>query len=163
MLDQFSGINTFIFDVDGVFTDGSLLVTEEGNLLRTMHSRDGYAVKHALDRGYQVVIITGGTSLGVKKRLEGLGVQQIYIAVKDKLSLLHELVAEQKIDTSKSLYMGDDLPDYEIMQEVFLPTCPKDAAPEIIAISKYVSPYKGGAGCVRDVIESVLKLQNHWM
>lgn len=163
VLQKFNKIDTFIFDVDGVFTNGDLLVTEKGELLRVMNSRDGFAVKHALDKSYNVIIITGGTSEGVKMRLEGLGVSQIYIAVKDKLALFDTLVKEGKINPDTSLYMGDDIPDIDIIQKVLLPCCPVDAASEIIDVSEYVSPEKGGSGCVRDIVESVLKAQNNWL
>lgn len=163
VLKKFRKVDTFIFDVDGVFTNSDLLVSENGDLLRTMNSRDGFAVKHALNKGYKVIIITGGTSEGVKMRLSKLGVTHIFIGVQDKLTLFHELVSKGSINPETSVYMGDDIPDLEVMQHVVLPACPVDAASEIIEVSEYVSPVQGGSGCVRDIVESVLKTQNKWL
>ncbi len=161
-LAAFKNINTFIFDVDGVLTNSNLLVTESGELLRTMHTRDGYAIKSALDNGYNVVIITGGGSQGVVKRLSNLGVLHIFDKVKDKLSKYNMIKEQLSLRDDQVLYMGDDLVDYKVMKNVGLPTCPADAAPEILSISTYVSHQIGGKGCVRDVVERVLKLNNHW-
>jgi len=158
----FRDIDTFIFDVDGVLTNSDLLVTEAGELLRTMYTRDGYAMKTAINLGYNLIIITGGGSTGVTKRLTGLGVKHIHSKVKDKLGVFQQLVLELSLDPKKVLYMGDDLVDYQVMNAVALPVCPADAAPEILRISKYVSPIKGGKGCARDVIEKVLKVHNKW-
>jgi 3-deoxy-D-manno-octulosonate 8-phosphate phosphatase (KDO 8-P phosphatase) len=162
VLDKFKNIDTFIFDVDGVLTDNSLLVTEQGELLRSMNIRDGFAIKQAVEQGFRVCIITGGKSEGVVLRLKALGVQQVYKGINDKLNTFKTYVAENNIDPENILYMGDDLPDYEVMRRVGLPTCPADSVPEIIRISQYVSPLNGGKGCARDVIEKVLKLQQKW-
>ena len=162
-LETFATINTFIFDVDGVLTNSQVLVTEEGNLLRHMSIRDGYAIKLAVNKGYNVCIITGGRSEGVKKRLEGLGVKDIYIGISDKMSAFEEYIEKNELDTDYVLYMGDDMPDYPVMTKVGLPTCPADAAPELFSIAKYVSPKDGGKGCARDVIEKVLKLNGDWV
>lgn len=161
-LSRFRAIDTFIFDVDGVFTDGTMLVTESGEFLRRVNARDGFVVRHAIQSGYRVAIITGGTSAGIRTRFELLGVQDIYIGVSDKLSVFREYVARHQLDTERTLYMGDDLPDYEVMRLVGLPCCPSDAAEEIKGLSQYISPYKGGEHCVRDVMEKVLKLNGHW-
>ena len=158
----FRDIDTFIFDVDGVLTNSDLLVTESGELLRTMHTRDGYAMKTAINNGYQLIIITGGGSAGVTKRLQGLGVKHIHAKVKDKLQVFKQLMQELSLDAKKVLYMGDDLVDFQVMKAVALPACPADAAPEIMEISKYISPVIGGKGCVRDVIKKVMKLHNKW-
>jgi len=158
----FRDIDTFIFDVDGVMTNSDLLVTEAGELLRTMHTRDGYAMKMAINNGYKLIIITGGGSKGVTKRLQGLGVEHIYTKVKDKLKVFKQISEELAIDSETVLYMGDDLVDFQVMKVVALPACPADAAPEILEISKYISPTIGGKGCVRDVIEKVMKLHNKW-
>ena len=158
----FRDIDTFIFDVDGVLTNSDLLVTEEGELLRTMHTRDGYAMKAAINNGYNLIIITGGGSKGVTKRLQGLGVKHIHSKVKDKLKVFTQITEELSINPTKVLYMGDDLVDFHVMKEVAIPACPADAAPEIVAISKYISPIIGGKGCARDVIEKVMKLHNKW-
>ena len=163
ILAKFKSINTFVFDVDGVFTDSSLLVTEEGDLLRIMNARDGYALRHAIDRDYKIVIITGGNSAGVQKRLEGLGTKHVYSAVKDKWKLYQELVSSGLIDKETSIYMGDDIPDRELMQQVPLSACPSDAASEILEVADYVSPFKGGHGAVRDLVQTILKVQGKWL
>ncbi len=163
ILAKFKKVDTLIFDVDGVFTDSSLLVTEEGHLLRIMNARDGYALRHAIDQGYTIIIITGGNSAGVKTRLEGLGAKHVYTAVKDKWKLCQELMQKGLIDPSSSIYMGDDIPDLELMQHFPLTACPQDAAPEISDISDYISPFKGGKGAVRDLVKSILKVQDKWL
>lgn len=163
ILADFKKIESFIFDVDGVFTDSSLLITEKGELLRTMNSRDGFAVKHAINQGYKVIIITGGTSEGVRVRLKGLGVDHIFIGVQDKEAVLRQLVDKEIVDLSKAIYMGDDIPDLGVMKKVFLPVCPADAATEIQGVSRYVSPINGGRGCVREVIETTLRVQDKWL
>ncbi|WP_027075872.1 KdsC family phosphatase [Maribacter antarcticus] len=156
-------ITTFVFDVDGVFTDGSVLVDNSGELLRTMNVKDGYALKTALTKGYKVCIITGGTNEGVRKRLMGLGVTDIYMGSHFKIETLNDYLDIHKIDLKNILYMGDDIPDIPPMQVVGLATCPQDAVPEVKAVSTYISHKVGGTGCVRDVIEQVLKVRGDWM
>ncbi|WP_273566655.1 KdsC family phosphatase [Maribacter halichondriae] len=155
-------ITTFIFDVDGVFTDGTLLITTKGEMLRKMSVKDGYALKSALQKGYNVCIITGGTNEGVRERLKGLGVTDIYMGAHHKEEPLKEFLDIYEINSENVLYMGDDLPDIPPMQLVALPCCPQDAAQEVKAISKYISHRKGGDECVRDVIEQVLKVRGDW-
>jgi 3-deoxy-D-manno-octulosonate 8-phosphate phosphatase (KDO 8-P phosphatase) len=162
-LEQFKSVKTFIFDVDGVLTNSQLLVTEAGELLRFMNVRDGYAIKKAVRAGYRVCIITGGASEGVVKRLEGLEVNDIFWGVSDKVEVFLSYVRSNQLETGAILYMGDDLPDYEVMRLVGLPACPADAAQEILEVAQYISPKKGGEGAVRDVIEKVLKLNDEWM
>ncbi len=161
-LERFKSIKTFILDVDGVLTNSELIILENGHLLRKMNVKDGYAIKRALKMGYRVCVITGGNSSGVVQRLKGLGVEDIYSNIHDKLDKYEDYIHAYELDPGKILYMGDDLPDYDTMRKVGLPCCPKDAAREIISISQYVSPIAGGKGCVRDVIEKVLKLNGHW-
>lgn len=161
-LELFRNVHTFIFDVDGVFTNNLILVTEQGEFLRQMNVRDGLAVKIAIEKGYRVCIITGGRSEGVKKRFEDLGVQDIYLGKRYKEDAFEEFVDLYDLDTQGILYMGDDLPDYPVMRKVGVPTCPSDAAEELIPISVYVSPFSGGNGCIRDVIQQVLTLQGKW-
>jgi 3-deoxy-D-manno-octulosonate 8-phosphate phosphatase (KDO 8-P phosphatase) len=161
-LEAFEQIDTFIFDVDGVLTDGAVLITEAGELLRTMNVKDGYAMRQAVLAGYRLVIITGGKSKGVAERLKLLGIQHVFINAHDKLTVFDQWVAENNIELDTILYMGDDLPDFPVMHKVGLPTCPKDAVPEILSVARYVSPYGGGQGCVRDVIEKVMRLQGNW-
>lgn len=162
-LEKFRNIHTFIFDVDGVLTNNEVLVLDDGQLLRKMNMRDGLAIKMAVNAGYRICIISGGKSEGVRKRLEGLGVRDIYLSQQEKLEAYEEFVTLNELNQEGILYMGDDLPDYPIMRKVGLPTCPKDAAREIFEIAKYISPFNGGAGCARDVIEKVLKLQGKWL
>lgn len=158
-----NAINTFVLDVDGVLTDGTVQVTTNGEMLRTMNIKDGYAIKTAVDHGYHICIISGGSNEGVRKRLEGLGVQHIHLGVKDKIECLNAFFAAHNIASHQALYMGDDIPDYQVMQLVGLPACPQDAAPEIKAVSKYISHKDGGKGAVRDVIEQVMKVQGKWL
>ena len=155
-------ITTFVFDVDGVFTDGSVLITSKGELLRKMSVKDGYALKTALVKGYNVCIITGGSNEGVKDRLKGLGVTDIYMGAHHKQEPLNEYMDIYDIEPKNVLYMGDDLPDIPPMQLVGLPTCPQNAVPEVKEVSMYVSYKNGGDGCVRDVIEQVLKVRGDW-
>lgn len=155
-------ITTFIFDVDGVLTDGTILVTTEGEMLRSMHTKDGFAIKTALQAGYHMCIISGGSNEGVRRRLEGLGVSDIYLGAHNKIEQLNTYLNAKNINIENVLFMGDDIPDYPVMKLVGLPCCPQDAVPEIKAISKYVSHKNGGKGAVRDVIEQVLKVQDKW-
>jgi 3-deoxy-D-manno-octulosonate 8-phosphate phosphatase (KDO 8-P phosphatase) len=155
-------ITTFIFDVDGVLTDGTVTITSSGEMLRKMNIKDGYALKTAVDKGYNVCIISGGSNEGVRVRLRGLGITDIYLGAHDKIEQLEEYLDVYNINAKHVLYMGDDIPDLPVMQLVGLPSCPQDAAPEIKAISKYISHKSGGKGAVRDVIEQVLKVQDKW-
>ncbi|PWK18522.1 KdsC family phosphatase [Xanthomarina spongicola] len=155
-------ITTFIFDVDGVLTDGTITVTTSGEMLRTMNIKDGYALKTSVDKGFHVCVISGGTNEGVRKRLEGLGLTDIYLGAHNKIEQLNDYLKKHQISIKNVLYMGDDIPDFPVMKLVGLPCCPQDAVPEIKAISKYVSHKNGGKGAVRDVIEQVLKVQGKW-
>lgn len=156
-------IDTFVFDVDGVFTDSTLIITTDGEMLRKMSVKDGYALKTALQKGYRVCIISGGTNEGVRNRLSALGVTDIYLGAHRKMDALEEYMDIYDIDPENILYMGDDIPDIPAMQMIALPTCPQNAVPEVKAISKYVSHKNGGEGCVRDVIEQVLKVRGDWL
>lgn len=156
-------INTFIFDVDGVLTNGKLLVSTDGELLREMHVRDGYALKKAVDAGYHVCIISGGKNEGVRKRLQGLGIKEVYLGIDNKVESLHEYFNTYRIKPENVAYMGDDIPDIYPMKLVGLSTCPQNAAPEVKQISTYISHLNGGEGCVRDLIEQVMKIQDKWV
>ena len=156
-------ITAFVFDVDGVLTDGSVFVNNSGEMLRTMNIRDGYALKTAIDCGYNVCIISGGSNEGVRVRLRNLGITDIHLGTPDKVATFDEYTDVYSIQPEQVLYMGDDIPDYHVMQLVGLPTCPQDACPEIKGISKYISHKNGGKGAVRDVIEQVMKVQGKWM
>jgi len=156
-------ITTFVFDVDGVLTDGSIMVNTDGEMFRTMNIKDGFALKTAVDHQYYVCIISGGTNEGVRKRLQGLGITDIHLGAHHKADILSEYFTTNNIQSDQVLYMGDDIPDLPPMKLVGLPTCPQDAVPEIKAICKYISHKKGGKGAVRDVIEQVLKVQEKWV
>ncbi len=163
VLALFKSITTFVLDVDGVLTDGTLQLLPGGEMSRRMNIKDGYALQLAVKKGYRVVIISGGKSESVVSRLQGLGIKDIFTGVHDKQEKLQDYVFENDLRWDEILYMGDDIPDYLPMQLVALPTCPADAAAEIKSISRYVSPLPGGHGCVREVMEKVLKLNGHWL
>jgi 3-deoxy-D-manno-octulosonate 8-phosphate phosphatase (KDO 8-P phosphatase) len=155
-------ITTFIFDVDGVLTDGTITVTSSGEMLRQMNIKDGYALKTAIAHGFNICIISGGTNEGVRVRLNGLGITDIYLGAHNKIDQLNDYLNTKNVDIKNVLYMGDDIPDVPVMKLVGLPTCPQDAVQEVKAISKYVSHKNGGKGAVRDVIEQVMKVQGKW-
>ena len=162
LLEKFKSIKTFVFDVDGVLTDGTLLILNDGQMARQMNIKDGYALQLAIKKGYRVVIISGGTSDAVKERLERLGVQDCFLKIDNKQEKLISYVSQHQLSWDEVLFMGDDIPDYMPMQLTGLPCCPADAAAEIKQISHYISPIAGGKGCARDVIEKVLKLNGNW-
>jgi 3-deoxy-D-manno-octulosonate 8-phosphate phosphatase (KDO 8-P phosphatase) len=155
-------ITTFIFDVDGVLTDGSVHVTPTGDMLRIMNIRDGFAMKAAIESGYRVCVISGGSNEGVRIRLKNLGISDIYLASSDKVETFNNYIDLYSIKPEEVLFMGDDIPDYHVMQLVGLPACPQDASPEIKKISKYISHKNGGKGAVREIIEQVMKVQGKW-
>jgi len=155
-------VTTFIFDIDGVLTDGSVTLMPDGEQLRTMNIKDGYALQLAIKKGYKIAIISGGKSESVRKRLNGLGVFDVYLGSDDKIETYDEFILTYDINPDEILYMGDDVPDYEVMKRIGVPTCPKDSSQEIIDISIYVSHKNGGKGCVRDVIEQVMRVQGKW-
>ena len=162
VLELFKPINTFVFDVDGVLTDGTLLVLPNGVMVRRMNIKDGYALQLAVKKGYHVVIISGGVSPEVQDRLNKLGVNNVFMQVHDKVAVLNDFMQQHNLSKEQVLFMGDDMPDAPAMRLVGLPTCPADAATDIKAIAQYISPLIGGAGCARDVIEKVMKLQGNW-
>lgn len=162
VLEKFKSIRTFVFDVDGVMTDGSIMVFDTGEQIRRMSTRDGYSLQLAIKKGYRVVVISGGSSEGVRLRLQYLGIQDIFLNIHKKVDVLRHYAQENQLDEKDMLYMGDDIPDLEPMNYVGLACAPADAAPEIKHIAEYISSFGGGQGCVRDVIEKVLKLNSHW-
>ena len=162
ILSEFKLIKTFVFDMDGVLTDGSMLILTDTEYLRKMDIKDGYAMHVAANNGYRMVVISGSTSKPSIKRLEHLGVKDVFMGVSDKKKLLLKYLAENDLDPMQTLYMGDDIPDYGCMGVVGLSCCPADAASDIKQVVKYISPFKGGHGAVRDVIEKVLKLNGQW-
>jgi 3-deoxy-D-manno-octulosonate 8-phosphate phosphatase (KDO 8-P phosphatase) len=159
----FQSVRAFAFDVDGVFTNGTVLLHPGGEFIRMMNIKDGFAVQHAVKMGYPVAIITGGYSKTVRKRFEYLGVRDIYMKIASKKATFESFCSKRGLEPREILYMGDDLPDYEVMKAAGIPACPSDAAEEIRQISSYISYQKGGEGCVRDVIEQVLRLHDKWM
>src|SRR5690606_3584079 len=162
ILEKFTTIEALFLDVDGVLTDGSVMVTEQGDQLRSFSIKDGYAIQLAIKKGLQIIIISGGKSLGVKYRLEGLGVKDIFLGVSDKLALMNEIIQKRSLERNQVAFMGDDIPDLACMRVVGLPLCPQDAVDDIKRVAEYVSPYGGGRGCVRDVIEKILRLKMLW-
>lgn len=162
VLAYFHQVTTFVFDIDGVLTDGTVLLLENGLQARQMHVKDGLALQMALNNGYRVVILSGGFSEPVIGRFNKLGVKEVFLDIKDKRAFLEQYLGEQGLQWEEVLFMGDDLPDVAVLQSVGVPTCPADAVMEVKRVAKYISPVKGGFGCVRDVIEKVLKLNNHW-
>lgn len=156
-------VTTFVFDVDGVFTDGSVLLMPNGEAIRNANIKDGYATQLAVKKGYNLCIITGGTSEGVRQRFQNLGVKDIYMGAGTKAEVLEEYLELYDLKPENVLYMGDDIPDYENLKTVAVPTCPNDASQDIKDICIYISPINGGKGCVRDVIEQVMRVQGKWM
>ena len=155
-------IAAFILDVDGILTDGMVITLPDGEQVRRMNIKDGYALQHAVKKGYHISIISGGTSESVRKRLNTLGITEVNLACKNKVEVFEKLKEKFGLTKEQILYMGDDIPDYKVMQRVGFAACPNDAAEEIKSISDYISSKKGGEGCVRDLIEQVLKLQGKW-
>ncbi|MDB5272440.1 MAG: hypothetical protein JWO58_807 [Chitinophagaceae bacterium] len=158
----FGNISTFIFDVDGVLTDGSVWSYENEEYVRRFYIKDGYAIEKALQAGYHVAIISGGNEPGVRNRLNFLGIQHIYLGVKNKKEIIQQLCNKLNCDVENILYMGDDIPDIQLMQQVALPCCPSDAAKDVLAFSLYISSFAGGRGAVRDVIEKVMRVRGDW-
>ncbi|MEI6766124.1 MAG: HAD hydrolase family protein [Bacteroidota bacterium] len=161
--ERLKNITTFILDYDGVLSDGNILVLESGEQVRTGWVKDGYALHHALKRGYRVAIISGGTSPAIAKRCQSIGITDIFTGVTNKILVFDEYLKREKITADEVLYIGDDIPDYKVMQQVGVAVCPADAAEEIKSIATYISAFGGGFGCVRDVVEQVLKVRNDWM
>jgi len=162
-------VTTFIFDVDGVLTDSTMIILPSpqgsgvmGEAVRRMNIKDGYALQFAVKKGYNIAIITGGKSITVKTRFQDLGIKNIYLGVENKINVYEEYIAANNISSEEVLYMGDDMPDYGVMQKAGIPTCPADAVDEIKELSIYISEKKGGEGCVRDVIEQTLKVHGKW-
>ncbi|MBN1952233.1 MAG: HAD hydrolase family protein [Bacteroidales bacterium] len=156
-------IKAFAFDVDGVFTDGLVLLFPGNEFVRAVNIKDGYAVQHAVKLGYPIAIISGGRSEEVAERFRRLGVTDIYLGASYKLDFYEDFRMKYGFEHEEILYMGDDMPDYEIMQRVGIPTAPKDACTEIKELARYVSDRRGGEGCVRDVIEQVMRVHDNWM
>ena len=155
-------IKTLLFDVDGVLTNGQVFLMENGEFVRNMNSKDGYALQLAVKKGYRVAIMTGGNSQVVKKALHALGIADVFLSQHDKLQCYKDYINEHSLNEEEILYMGDDLPDYEVMQRVGIASCPNNSAHEIKEISIYISNRNGGEGCARDIIEQVMRSQGKW-
>ncbi len=162
VLSLFRSVTTFVFDMDGVLTDGSLWVMPADVWVRRMNIKDGYALQLAVKKGYRVIVISGSNSDEVKQRLQKLGITDVFMKVENKVELLTGYMKQHSLQQQEVLCMGDDIPDLEMMQIAGLSTCPADAVQEIKAISQYISHIKGGEGCARDVIEKALKLRGDW-
>jgi len=156
-------VTAFVFDVDGVMTNGKILITSEGEMYREMNTRDGFALKYALLNGYKIGIISGGTNEGVRKRLELLGVDKVYLGKHEKDEAFEDFINTFNINPKEVLYMGDDVLDLPVMGKVGVATCPQDAVSDVKKIADYVSHKKGGDGCVREIIEQVMRVQNKWV
>jgi 3-deoxy-D-manno-octulosonate 8-phosphate phosphatase (KDO 8-P phosphatase) len=162
MLELFKSVTTLVFDVDGVLTDGTLMILPGGVMARRMNAKDGYALQLAIKKGYNIIIISGGASDEVTDRLNKLGVSEVFMRVTDKVRVLTDVLDRKQLTWEEVLYMGDDIPDLTAMKKAAVACCPLDAVSEIKEISVYISPYNGGFGCGRDVIEKVLKLRGDW-
>jgi 3-deoxy-D-manno-octulosonate 8-phosphate phosphatase (KDO 8-P phosphatase) len=162
ILSRLKKISTFVFDLDGVLTDGSLFVFDSGEQVRRMNVKDGYALQLAIKKGYRVAVISGGDSLAAVLRLNGLGIHDVFMKVANKHEKLEAYRQQQQLSWESILFMGDDIPDYEVMRLAGVSCTTADGAPEIKQIASYISSCKGGEGCARDVIEKVLKLNDHW-
>ncbi len=161
--EKLTRVRAFVFDVDGVFTDGGLVPLADGDFLRTYYARDGYALTYAVSEGYKIYIVTGGRGETMRRRFTMLKVTGYHDNVADKCAVLRGLAETEGLDLAEVIYMGDDIPDLGVMRMVGIPVCPADAASEIVEASVYVSQYEGGRGCVRDIIEQVLRAQGNWL
>ena len=156
-------IRAIIFDLDGVLSKSTISLGVDGTPLRTVNIKDGYAIQLAIKMGLNVAILSGCTIDAVRKRYEGLGMKDIYLGAAVKIKIYEEFLAKHQLKEEEVMFMGDDIPDLEIMRRVGCPVCPKDACSEVKAISGYVSDFEGGCGCGRDVIEQTLKAQGKWL
>jgi 3-deoxy-D-manno-octulosonate 8-phosphate phosphatase (KDO 8-P phosphatase) len=162
MLDQFKKITCFVFDMDGVLTDGTILVMNDGQHARRMNIKDGFALQLAVKKGYHIMVVSGSISEAAVIRLNKLGITEVHMSVLDKKKLVTDYLIKNEIDWNEVLVMGDDIPDLEILEKAGLSCCPADAVPEVRNISHYISGRNGGEACVREVIEKVLRCNDHW-
>lgn len=160
--EKLKNVKAILLDVDGVLTDGKIMITTQGEMYREMNTKDGYALKAALDAGIKIAIISGGTNEGVRSRLKALGIYDIYLGAHHKMEAYQDLLDSYELAPETILYMGDDMPDIPVMQEVGVACCPQDAVSDVKAISDYVSHKNGGMGCVRDIVEQTLRIQGKW-
>ncbi len=156
-------ITTFIFDYDGVLTDGGIITLNDGDPVRITNVKDGYALQLAKKKGYRIAVISGARSASMKHRLNALQITDVFLNVERKLEIYQQYIDSNHLTHAEVLFMGDDIPDYEVMKLAGVSSCPSDAAEEIRSVANYISHFNGGKGCVRDVIEQVLKVQGKWM
>lgn len=161
--EDLTSIRAFAFDVDGVLATSKVIVHPDGEMMRNVNIKDGYALQYAIKKGYHVAIITGGNSEPVRERFRRLGITDIYMQSTDKLDDLNDYMYKYDLKPEEILYMGDDIPDIEVLQVVGMPTCPADAVEEVKNLARYISDKDGGEGCVRDIMQQVLKVQGNWM
>lgn len=162
LLQRFKEVRIFAFDIDGVLTNGDILVLESGEMARTMNTKDGYALQLAIRHGYKIIIISGAAKSAVQLRLNKLGITEVYFAVKDKKSFLQELIQKDGLNPNNILFMGDDMPDIPVFDLVSVSACPADAVGDVQRKASFISAFPGGRGCVREVIEKVLRANQHW-
>ena len=155
-------VKAFVFDVDGVMTDGGIIPTPDGDFIRRYYAKDGYAMAYAIREGYKICVISGGRGEMLRRRLAMLGVERMYLNCMDKITAIKEFMSDYDLAAEEVIYMGDDIPDLECMRLVGIPVCPADACMEVIEASRYVSEYNGGHGAVRDIVEQVLRVQGRW-
>ena len=156
-------ITTFILDVDGVMTNGKIIYTHDGKIDRQFYAKDGYAIKYAISKGYRIAIISGGMQENVRTRLNSLGVEDVFLKAYNKIEVYEKFIEEKKIDPKNILYMGDDNPDLDVLKVVGISSCPNDASVDVKSICDYISHKDGGMGCVRDVIEQVMRIHKKWI
>lgn len=156
-------IKAIIFDVDGVLSKQTVQMSENGDPLRTVNIRDGYAIQLAVKLGLKICIITGAKTQNIRKRYEGLGVTDIYLASSVKIKDYEDYIWRNRLKDEEVMYMGDDIPDIEILRRAGCPVCPRDAAPDVCSVCGYISSVNGGEGCARDVIEQVLRARGRWL
>lgn len=160
--EEVAQIKAFVFDVDGVFTDCRISISQDGEFLRQFNVRDGLAVVRAVEKGYPIAIISGGKGIQLEQRMKGLGIEHIYLGKSQKMDSLMDFANKCNIQLSDIVYMGDDYPDLAPMSSVRLGVAPSDAADDVKAAAHYISGFKGGYGCVRDIIEQVLRARGDW-
>jgi 3-deoxy-D-manno-octulosonate 8-phosphate phosphatase (KDO 8-P phosphatase) len=161
--EELTKVKAFVFDVDGVLSAATQVLNPEGETVRTSNLKDGFALIYAIKMGYLICVITGGKTIDVLKRCEKIGIKDVYAGSLKKLPCLYHFLEKNNLKADEVMYMGDDLPDYPVMRMVGVPVCPRDAAEEIKAISHYISDKNGGEGCVRDVLEQVMRAQGKWI
>ena len=162
MFEKFRLITTIIFDIDGVLTDGTIIVMAGDHQVRKMHVRDGLALQMAMKAGLKVIVISGGVAVPVLERLNKLGINEVHLGIRDKLDFVANFLNDNSIEWEEVLFMGDDLPDIPLLKNAGVSACPADAIAEIRDFADYISPVNGGNGCVRDVIEKILKIKGQW-